>query len=58
MNTILPNQPSIILNSNKYSNPTNMNWSLTSRRPIYPNNNILHTLHSKPNNNKTMKQNN
>ena len=45
------------------SNSTNMNRSPTSRRPIYPNttnpnNTILHILHSKPNNNKTMRQDN
>jgi len=40
-----------------------MNWNPTIRRNVYPNrenpnNNILHILHSKPNNNKTVIQNN
>ena len=40
-----------------------MNWSPTSRRPIYPNrtnrnNIVLHILRSKPHNNKTMRYNN
>ena len=62
-NTVLPNQSNTILNNNKYSDSTNMNWGMTSRRPIHPNrtnpnNKILRILHSKPNNNKTMRQNN
>ena len=62
-NTGLPNQPSIIPNNNKYSNPTNMNWNTANRRPIYPNrtnpnSTVLRTLRSKPNNNKIMRQNN
>jgi len=62
-NTILPNQSSFILNNNKHSNSVNMNWSPTSSGPTHPNrtnsnNTILHILHSKPDNNKTMRQNN
>ncbi|RWS00124.1 hypothetical protein B4U79_14369, partial [Dinothrombium tinctorium] len=61
-NPILPNQPSIILSNNKYSNPTYMNRSPTRRRPIHPNrtnlnNSILHILHNKPNNDKPKKIN-
>ena len=61
--TILHNQPSIILNNIKYSNPPNKNWSPNSRRLVYlnrvnPKNNTFHILHIKPNNNKTMRQNN
>ena len=59
-NTILPNQSNTILNNNKYSDSTNMNWGTTSRSPLHPNrtnpnNNILHILYSKPNNNKTVR---
>jgi hypothetical protein len=62
-NTFLSDQSSTILNNNKYCNPTNMNWSTTSRRPIHlsradPNNSIFCILRSKPNNNKVMRQNN
>jgi len=47
-------------NNNKHSNPANINWSPTSRRPIYPdrtnpNNTLLYILHSKPDNNKIMR---
>jgi len=59
-NTILPNQPNPILNNNKHCDPTNMNWSTTSRRSLHSNrtnsnNDILHILCNKPHNNKAMR---